>query len=127
MAGSQDDLKGKLSRAREIKISVVGRKSGATISIPIWFVLEDDKLHLLPVGGSDTQWFKNLEHNRSVGINSGGAEARFKARLVRDSAAVKSVAEKFREKYGAADVKKYYSKFDVAVLVKLNEPASAAA
>jgi hypothetical protein len=26
------------------------------------------------------------------------------------------VVEKFREKYGAIDVKKYYSKFDVAVL-----------
>jgi len=26
------------------------------------------------------------------------------------------VVEKFRDKYGAGDVKKYYSKFDVAVL-----------
>jgi len=30
---------------------------------------------------------------------------------------VKSVVEKFREKYGARDVKKYYSKFDVAVVL----------
>jgi hypothetical protein len=30
------------------------------------------------------------------------------------------VIEKFREKYGAADVKKYYSKFDVAVLVDVD-------
>ena len=34
--------------------------------------------------------------------------------------AVKSVIEKFREKYGAVDVKKYYSKFDVAVVVELD-------
>jgi hypothetical protein len=27
------------------------------------------------------------------------------------------VVEKFRQKYGARDVKKYYSKFDVAVVV----------
>jgi hypothetical protein len=27
--------------------------------------------------------------------------------------------EKFREKYAAKDVKKYYSKFDVAVMVQL--------
>jgi hypothetical protein len=33
---------------------------------------------------------------------------------------VKSVVEKFREKYGAGDVKKYYSKFDVAVRVELD-------
>jgi hypothetical protein len=32
---------------------------------------------------------------------------------------VRSVIEKFREKYGAKDVKKYYSKFDVAVVVEL--------
>ncbi|MGD1082716.1 MAG: hypothetical protein ABR881_30755 [Candidatus Sulfotelmatobacter sp.] len=32
---------------------------------------------------------------------------------------VKSVVEKFREKYGTKDVKKYHSKFDVAVLVEL--------
>ncbi len=29
------------------------------------------------------------------------------------------LVEKFREKYGAKDVKKYYSKFDVAVAAKL--------
>src|ERR1035438_149392 len=33
--------------------------------------------------------------------------------------AVKSVVEKFRETYGAKDVKKYYSKFDEAVVAKL--------
>jgi hypothetical protein len=38
---------------------------------------------------------------------------------VTDAKAVKSVIEKFREKYGAGDVKKYYSKFDVAVRVEL--------
>ena len=32
---------------------------------------------------------------------------------------VKSVVEKFREKYGASDVKKYYSTFDVAVVGEL--------
>jgi hypothetical protein len=32
---------------------------------------------------------------------------------------VKSVAEKFREKYGAGDVKKYYSRFNVAAVADL--------
>jgi hypothetical protein len=30
------------------------------------------------------------------------------------------VVEKFRAKYGASDVKKYYSKFDVAVVVQMH-------
>jgi len=32
---------------------------------------------------------------------------------------VKSVVEKFRAKYGTNDVKKYYSKFDVAVFAQM--------
>jgi hypothetical protein len=38
---------------------------------------------------------------------------------ITEAKAVNSVIEKFREKYGAKDVKKYYSKFDVAVLIEL--------
>jgi len=37
---------------RQIKISVIGRKSGKTISIPVWFVFESNRLFLLPVQGS---------------------------------------------------------------------------
>jgi hypothetical protein len=33
------------------------------------------------------------------------------------------VVEKFRAKYGASDVKKYYSKFDVAVVAQLRRSA----
>jgi hypothetical protein len=31
------------------------------------------------------------------------------------------VVEKFRGKYGVGDVKKYYSKFDVAVVVQMQQ------
>jgi hypothetical protein len=37
----------------------------------------------------------------------------------RDAKGASSVVEKFRDKYGASDVKKYYSKFDVAVLAQM--------
>ena len=51
MAGSKNDLKDRLTRNRQIKISVIGRKSGQTISVPVWFVLEGKKVYLLPVQG----------------------------------------------------------------------------
>ena len=95
---------------------MIGRKSGRIISNPVWFVLDEDKLYLLPVQGSDTQWYKNVLKNPSIHIKAGGAEAEFKAILITDPKQVSSVTEKFREKYGASDVKKYYSTFDVAVL-----------
>jgi deazaflavin-dependent oxidoreductase (nitroreductase family) len=113
-----DALKDRLSRSNEITIRVTGRKSGRTISIPIWFVFEDDKLYLLPVKGSDTQWYKNVLKNPSIRITAGGTKAEFKAMTITDKQ-VSSAVEKFREKYGASDVKKYYSKFDVAVLVPM--------
>ena len=114
-----DDLKNRLSRSREINITVTGRKSGRPISIPVWFVLEGGKLYLLPVQGSDTQWYKNALKNPSIRIESDGEKAELKVTPITDPKQVASVVEKFRAKYGASDVKKYYSKFDAAVLADL--------
>jgi deazaflavin-dependent oxidoreductase (nitroreductase family) len=112
-------LKDRLSRVREINVTVTGRKSGRAISNPVWFVLEDDRLYLLPVQGSDTQWYKNVLKHPSMRINARDEEADVKVVLLTDAAQVSSVVEKFRAKYGASDVKKYYSKFDVAVVAEL--------
>jgi len=114
-----DDLKDRLTRFRQIKLSVVGRKSGNTISIPVWFVLEGGKLYLLPVRGSDTQWYKNVLKNPQIRIDARGAQAELRAVPITDAKTVKSVIEKFRGKHGAGDVKKYYSKLDVAVVVEI--------
>jgi hypothetical protein len=95
---------------------VVGRNTGKTISIPVWFVLEGEKLYLLPVRGSDTQWYKNVLKNPSLRIDARGAGAELTAQPLTESKIVKPVIEKFRKKYGAGDVKKYYSKLDVAVV-----------
>ena len=112
-------LKDRLSRSREIKISVTGRKSGRAISNPVWFVFEDDALYLLPVAGSDTQWYKNVLRKPSIRVGAGGSEAELKVVPITDAKEVSSVVENFRKKYGAGDVKKYYSKFDVAVVARL--------
>jgi deazaflavin-dependent oxidoreductase (nitroreductase family) len=120
MAGSKDDLENRLTRYRQIKISVIGRKSGKTISIPVWFVLEGETLYLLPVQGSDTQWYQNVLKNPQIRVDARGAEAELRAQPITESKMVKSVIGKFCEKYGAGDVKKYYSKFDVAVVAVLS-------
>jgi deazaflavin-dependent oxidoreductase (nitroreductase family) len=119
MPAQNDALKDHLSRYREIRITVTGRKSGRAISIPIWFVFEDDQLYLLPVQGSDTQWYKNVLHSPVIRIDARGAAAELQAVPITDAKLVSSVVEKFRAKYGAGDVKKYYSKFDVAVLAQM--------
>jgi len=115
----KNDLKDRLSRFRQIKLTVTGRKSGKIISNPVWFVAEGDTLYLLPVRGSDTQWYKNVLKNPAIRIDARGVGSELPATPVTDAKAVESVIEKFREKYGAKDVKKYYSSFDVAVVVQL--------
>jgi deazaflavin-dependent oxidoreductase (nitroreductase family) len=113
---SHSDLADRLSRYREINITVTGRKSGRAISNPVWFVLDNGRLYLLPVQGSDTQWYKNVLKNPSLHVDARGSSADFNAVPLRDPQEVSTIVEKFRAKYGAGDVKKYYSKFDVAVL-----------
>jgi deazaflavin-dependent oxidoreductase (nitroreductase family) len=113
-------LKDNLSRRREINLTVIGRTSGKSITNPVWFVAEDGKLYLLPVHGSDTQWYQNVLKKPTIRVDAGGTEVELRAESATRSDAVKSVIEKFREKYGAADVKKYYSKLDVAVVAPLD-------
>ena len=113
------DLKDRLSHANEIEITVTGRKSGRSITLPIWFVSDAGTLYLLPVKGSDTQWYQNVLKNPSIKIKAAGAQAELEVVPTTDPAQVKSVVEKFRGKYGAGDVKKYYSKFDAAVTASI--------
>ena len=123
MPAQNDALTDRLSRAHEITITVTGRKSGRAISVPVWFVLEDDKLNLLPVQGSDTQWYKNVLENPSFDVRAGSAEAAFDAIPFTEPAEVSRVIEKFRSKYGDDGVK-LYSKLDVAVIGRPRESAS---
>ena len=119
MPAKHDTLRSRLSQSREITISVTGRKSGRSISIPVWFVLDGDTLYLLPVSGSDTQWYQNILRNPLIRVDAGSARGEFKVTPITDAKKVSSVVEKFRAKYSAGDVKKYYSKLDVAVVAPL--------
>ena len=125
MPTAKDSLEDRLTRYREITIGVIGRKSGRKISIPVWFVLEgSNTLYLLPVQGSETHWYKNVLQNPKIGISARGKEGAFQATSITDPENVKRVVEAFRAKYGAADVKKYYAKFDVAIRIDLSRGAT---
>lgn len=115
MPRQTEKLADRLSRYRQINLTVTGRKSGHAITNPVWFVFEEDKLYLLPVKGSDTQWYKNVLANPKIEIDARGSEARLNAVAITDAKYVSFIVDKFRVKY-AGDVKKYYSKFDVAVV-----------
>ena len=118
---SKADLHQRLDRASEIRLSVKGRKSGRDIPRPVWFVHEGNTLYLLPVQGSDTNWYKNMLVDLTLKISVSGGEEEIPARgkPITDSNRVNDIVSKFKSKYGEGDVKKYYPKVDVAVEVPL--------
>jgi hypothetical protein len=116
---SKDDLQLRLKRAYEVSLSVRGRKSGSEIRRPVWFVYEGNTLYLLPVQGSDTNWYKNLLTDQTLKISVNGVEISKRGKLITDGNSVDDIVRKFRSKYGEGEVKRYYPKTDVAVEVTL--------
>jgi hypothetical protein len=116
---SQDDLRQRLNKVYEITLSIKGRKSGKDIPRPVWFVYEANTLYLLPVHGSDTNWYKNMLVDPTLKISVNSIEISERGKQITDTSMVDDIVEKFKSKYGEVDVKKYYTNFDVAVEVPL--------
>ena len=114
---SKADLHRRLNSANEITLSVKGRKSGKDIPRPVWFVYEGNTLYLLPVQGSGTSWYKNLLVDPTLKISVNGIEISVRGKPITDSNRVDDIVRKFKSKYGEGDVKRYYTKFDIAVEV----------
>lgn len=112
---SKADLHQRLNSASEITLSVKGRKSAKDILRPVWFVYEGNTLNLLPVQGSDTSWYKNLLVDPTLKISANGAEISARGKPITDRNRVEDIVRKFKS--GEGDVKRYYTKFDVAVEV----------
>jgi len=112
---ANDDFVNALKETREISITVTGRKTGRAITIPVWFVSDDRLLWLLPVRGSDTPWYQNLEKNPAITVDAGGERRDLRARLLNDPQAVSEVIRQFREKYTPGEIKRWYTRLDVAV------------
>jgi len=107
-----------LQNASEITITVTGRSSGRPISLPIWFAVEGDALYLIPLKGSDTEWYKNVCKTLTLRLETRGKMLTATTRILTDSAQLDHVLELFRDKYGR-NVKSYYPKYDVVVEVSL--------
>jgi deazaflavin-dependent oxidoreductase (nitroreductase family) len=117
MAG--EDLKQALQESREIELTVTGRTSGRKISNPVWFVQDGEKLYLVPVRGSDSDWYKNILKTTRIRLAAEAAQLEATAIPTSDIAKVEQILDRFRAKYGAQDVEAYYPRHEVAVEVPL--------
>lgn len=108
-----------LNSTVEVELTVKGRKSGRPVSRPVWFVVENRIMYLLPVYGSKTQWYKNAAANPIVTVIVNGNELHARANPIVEPEKVAEVVDRFRSKHGPDEIKKYYAKLDVALSVPL--------
>ncbi len=108
-----------LNKTNEVQLGTTGRVSGHETSHPVWFVRHKDKLYLLPVTGSESQWYKNVLKTPGLHLTAAGTDYRATAHPITDPDQVHHVLDDFRTKYGARDVAAYYSNPNVAVEVPL--------
>lgn len=107
-----------LERSDQIDITVTGRNTGRQITLPVWFVTEGGQLYLVPVRGSDSDWYKNLLATPRMELTGDGQSITATAKPISPDR-VGGMVDKFRQKYGADQVAAYYPKTDVAVEVDL--------
>jgi len=115
-----DSLLTALKKDKEIELIVTGRKSGKPIPRPVWFVLRGTELLLLPVTGTDSQWYKNVLRNSQVKLRA--SQQTFEGRLhaITQKKQVDEVIELFKGKYGSSDIKRYYPNPNAAAVMQLD-------
>lgn len=77
------------------------------------------ELYLVPVRGSDADWYKNVLKTPTIRLAAGGAQVSANASPISDAAKVNHVLGTFRAKYGGRDVEAYHPRQDVAVELPL--------
>jgi hypothetical protein len=108
-----------LTRENEVQISFVRSRNGKTRTIPVWFALEEGRVHLLPMYGLRTKWYQDVEKSGKVELSAKGKKLGAAPQIVRDEARIEHIKSLFARKYGAQDVKRYYPTSEVALEVPL--------
>lgn len=85
---ADEEFKKALEASPEIELTVTGRTSGREISNPVWFAREGEKLYLVPVRGSDADWYKNVLKTPTIRLAAGGAQLSANASPISDAAPV---------------------------------------
>jgi hypothetical protein len=111
------DFENALSGAREIDLTTTGRNSGRESTRPLWFVQRDGTVYLLPIDGSGSQWYRNVVKTPAIQVAAAGSATDAVGTPVTDPGELEQIVERFREKYGADDVERFYPQRDAAIEV----------
>jgi deazaflavin-dependent oxidoreductase (nitroreductase family) len=109
-----------LEESDEVDLTVVGRRSGQESTRPVWFVRAEGKVQLVPIHGTDSSWYRNIEAAPTVRLAAGGREVEATAIPVSEARRVSEIVDAFKAKYGSDTFERLYPKSDAAVEVSLD-------
>jgi len=115
------DFQNFLNQNSELEIQFIGRKTGKIYNAPLWFVHDSNRIYLLPVRGSQSNWYRNILRNPSARISISGKSMDIIIKPVSEKKLVEQTIEKFHKKYGKTEINKYYSILDVAAEIEISE------
>jgi deazaflavin-dependent oxidoreductase (nitroreductase family) len=99
-------MTGSITELPVLYLTTVGRSSGLSRQIEIWFVAAGGKFYLLAEHFRRAQWVQNIERNPRVQVRVGGSERDATARVLDETAdrEVWTLAQELaRQKYGWGD------------------------
>ena len=114
-----------LGREKFAHLTTIGRKSGRTHVVELWFSIASGKI-FLSHEGDYTDWMRNIERNTHVGIRIAKLDIQADAKIVKDGESrelgKKSLYEKY---YGPAAKATIDDWFELSTIIELTPLKSA--
>lgn len=86
----------------EVQLTTIGRKSGKPHRVPVWFVVDGERLYLNTLD-PDRDWVRNAKKTPDVGLDfGGGVVLAGRLHTVTDPSLDEQIRKAFRDKYWAA-------------------------
>jgi hypothetical protein len=102
----------------ELEITVKGRRPKKAHSITVWFIHEKNEIYLLPLKGSETEWYKNVLKDPDITLTVDGSTIQAEAKPITETDRVQQIVKLFAAKYGGmSEINRWYSNLDVAIAV----------
>lgn len=89
----------KIADHSTVEITTIGRKSGKSHSIPIWFVYEQGHFYIQSGREGKSDWYQNLKKNPQITLKIETLSFTGKANFIDDDKETERIHDLFRSKY----------------------------
>ena len=91
----------KVRDQRNVQLTTIGRRSGKPHAVPVWFVVDGDRIYLSTLDPS-RDWVRNAKKNPEVRFDFGGTVLAGQLRTVSDPVLDDKIRQALRDKYWIA-------------------------